>query len=231
MKFKKEIKTIFLDHSFNGVIQNDIRLNIILSPSLYWVKKVTLPVKFVRDAIKFLPSIFEDQLLEGEYKYFAYKYNDEFIAFAYDEKKILKLLKSKGISKANIENIYFAQSEFSNLKNAVKINKDEVLYVKDDIVIILPALWIKNRGNLDLQNLKLSKHSVELTRFGTIINKKSFYQISVILALFALLNGFEYFTTIDKMQDIADKKDTIFLKHNLKPTLFQNRSLLKKYTA
>jgi len=230
MNFKKNSKTIFLDKSFNQTIEDDVKLNIILSPSLYWVKKVSLSVKFVRDVIKFLPSIFEDQLLDNkEYKYFAYKDGDDFIAFAYNEKEILDLLKEKKISKSNIEHIYFAQSEFSNISVPIKINSNEVLYLKDNIVVLLPSSWVEKSKPLNLENLTLSKHYIELTQFGNILNKKSFYTLVAILLAFIFLNGFEYFTNLQRAKELENKKDKIFVKYNLKPTLFQNKSLLKKY--
>ena len=85
MKFNTQLKTLFLDpHS--EIEHTDEKVNIILSPALYWVKRQTLPVKYIRDAMKLLPSIFEESVPEGHYSYSAYKDGDTFVLFAYDDK-------------------------------------------------------------------------------------------------------------------------------------------------
>ncbi|MDQ7066925.1 MAG: hypothetical protein Q9M40_02365 [Sulfurimonas sp.] len=71
------------------------KVSIILSPSLYWVQKLSLRVKYVREVKKLLPSIFEDMLPAGQYSYSAYKRGDDFFIFAYEDKAILKLLQDK----------------------------------------------------------------------------------------------------------------------------------------
>ncbi len=229
MKFKKEYQTILFDPTKRYSFEKDVKVNVILPPSLYWVQKVQLPVKFVRDALKFLPSLFEDQLQEGqEYNYFTYKDGENFIAFAYKQDEILALLAKQGITKGNIEALYFAQSEFSHIKESIILNKEEVLTLKDGIVILLPKEWVSNVKALDTTTLKLSKHQIELTQFGD-LDKRKFFTLSFILVLFIALFGFEYFATTLESEKLAQKRVEVFEKYNLKATTFQNRALLKKY--
>ena len=229
-KFNKKLKTIFLDpHS--SVSQVDEKVNIIISPTLYWVKKVSLPVKSVREALKLLPSIFEDTIPEANYSYNAYKSGDDFIVFAYEDKLILDLLSEKGIASANISNVYFAQSELENIEGAVKINDSQSIYMKDGLLILVPCCWIEESGNLDVSNITHSKHSITLAQFGHIVDSKSLYKVGSIVAALVLLLSIELFITMQKSEQIQTSTDELFSKYKLKSTMFQNKSMLKKYNA
>lgn len=241
MKFNTDKKTVFLDPHSELVI-SDEKLDIILSPSLYWVKKVTLPLKYERDVKKLLVSLFEDVLPEGAYSYSVYKHiapngsapedgKNVFMIFAYEDKVILDLLQAQGILSANISSIHFAQSELDTLDGAVKINETQSIYVKDDVVTLVPCCWIEESGNLDLTNIKLSKHTITLAQFGHIVDNKSLITIGAILSVFIVLIWIELFIVKQNISKIELESSQIFAKHKLKPTMFQNKSLLKKYKS
>jgi len=226
--FNQKYKAIFLDPD-SPTIAVDEKVNIILSPSLYWVKKLSLPVKYARDAKKLLPSIFEDTLPEGNYSYSVYKQDDNFFAFAYDDKVIIDTLNKKGLTVSNIASVYFAQSELFFLKDTFKINDIQSIYVKDGIVILLPSGWVKESGKLDLDELKLSKNSITLTQFGHIVDKSSFYKISAVLIALILLVSTELFITRTKVNELIKLKEELFTKSKLQATMFQNEAELKQY--
>ena len=228
MKFKNKFKTIFLDPNASSYNLEE-KVNIILSPSLYWVKKLSLPVKYARDAKKLLPSIFEDSLPEGNYSYFAYKNGDDFYGFAYEDKVILDTLSKKGISTANIANIHFAQSELDGIDGALKVNDEQSVYVKDNIVLLVPCCWIKESGSLNISDITLSKHTIPLQQYSHIVNNSSLYKIGGVLLVLVIMIFSEYFITAQKTSKIVDMKDNIFLKYSLKSTMMQNRAMLKKY--
>lgn len=228
MKFNVDKKTVFLD-PHTELVLSDEKLNIILSPSLYWVKKITLPLKNARDAKKLLESLFEDQLPEGTYSYSVYKEDDFFYIFAYEDKTILDLLQRQGILSANISSVRFAQSELNTIEGAVKINETQSIYVKDSVVTLVPCCWIEEKGDLDLSDLKLSKHTITLAQFGHIVDNSSLIKIGAILSAFIVLVWIELFIVNKDISKIEEDTSQIFTKHKLKPTMFQNKSLLKKY--
>jgi len=207
------------------------RVNVVLSPSLYWVKKLELPVKRASDAQKLLPSIFEDTLGSGVYSYFVYKKDDYFYAFAYEDKVLLDLLLEKGVSSSNIANVYFAQSELEIEDSAYSIDKERSIYKKDDILIVVPTIWLENTQELDISELKLSKNSVNLAQYGHIVDKKSLYTLAAIVLAFIFLVLFEYVITTQKSSQISKAKEELFSKAKLQATMFQNRAILKKYKS
>jgi len=232
MIFNQKYKILFLDPNTDEHY-GDEKVGIILSPSLYWVKKLKLPVKSVREVKKLLPSIFEDTLTNGNYSYSAYKTSkeNEYIVFAYEDKTILDLLAKQNIQMHNIVSIHFAQTELSLIHGAMKINDMQSVYIKDDILVLVPCCWIEEKGTLVLDDVKLSNHKIHLQQFGHIVNIKSLYSIGAILVLFIVLTMSELFVTNSKINHIQDLQSELFSKYNLKSTMFQNKSMLKKYTS
>ena len=232
MIFNKKHKLLLLDPNSDVEIIED-KINIILSPSLYWVKRVTLPVKSIREAKKLLPSIFEDMLPVGNYSYSAYKGSNEseFFIFAYEDKKILDILSDKNISVANVENLYFAQSELLHVDGAMKINDIESVYIKDGILVLVPSSWVQNSDELDLDSVTLSNHKISLEQYSHILDTRTLYKIGAVLTLLIVLVLSELFITSNKSVSILESKDEIFAKNSLKPTMLQNRAMLKNYTA
>jgi hypothetical protein len=229
MKFKNTLKTIFLDPNSSKEFELDDKINVILSPSLYWVKKLSLPVKSVREVKKLLPSLFEDTLPEGNYSYYAYKSEDGFFVFAYEDKLILDTLAKKGVPASSVANVYFAQSELGKIESPLKINDFQSIYVKDEILVVIPSDWIAQSPELNVYDIYLSGHSIVLQQFGHIVNKKSLYKVSAIMLALSLLIATEYFITIHKSNQITAAQEELFEKYNLKSTIFQNKSMLKKY--
>jgi len=229
-KYKKEVDTIFLDTSSSDFTTLET-VNIVLSPSLYWVKKISLPVKNARDVKPLLPSLFEDYLPDGLYSYTAYKQGEDFFIFAYEDKKILELLNTKGITASQIQNVYFAQNELGFLDTAVKINERDSLYLKDDLLVLVPSEWVKESGDLDISSVSLSKKFITLKQFGHLINEKAIYILAGIFIFIIALIGIEYFITSQKTSTIYSQQEEIFLNHSLKPTMMQNRAMLKEYES
>lgn len=226
-KFNHKNKTIFLDPDSPEIVVDE-KVNLILSPSLYWVKKLSLPLKSASDAKKLLPSIFEETIPDGNYSYSVYKKDGNFFAFAYDDKMIIDTLTTKGIAISNVDSVYFAQSELS-FEGALKVNETQSLYLKDDILILLPCCWVEESGNLDLHEIALSKHSITLAQFGHIVDKSSFYKTGAILLALILLVTTELFVTNSKVNELVSLKEKLFSKAKLQATMFQNEATLKKY--
>lgn len=233
MKFNADKKRIvFLDPNSNIDVRFDEMIDLILSPSLYWVQRVDLPVKYLRDVKKLLPSLFEDLLPEGNYSYSVYKDENKeksFYIFAYEDKKIIDLVSSFNLNFSNISSVRFAQSELDDLEGAVKINEMQSIYVKDGVVTLVPCCWIEESGNIDLSKIKLSKHTITLAQFGHIVDSSSLYKVAGVLLAFSCLSFAQFIITKQKISSIEEQRSDLFSKYKLKPTMFQNKALLKKY--
>lgn len=219
-----------MDPNYDAVC-GDEKVDIILSPSLYWVKKISLPLSSLREVKTLLPSIFEEMLPEGIYSYSVYKSHEDssFYAFAYEDKKILDLIAQHNIPMANIASVRFAQSELDGFEHAMRLNDDQCLYVKDSLVVLVPSAWVNDKEELDLSKVVLSKHKVSLQQFAHIIDYKSLYGVISVLLILILLGFSELLITSQRSQEVVTKTDEIFIQNDLKPTMFENRSILKKF--
>jgi hypothetical protein len=235
MKFNVQKRIIFLDPNTPVEVDADEKVDIILSPSLYWIQRVKLPIKYTREVKKLLPSLFEDILPQGNYSYSVYKDESEdseenyYFIFAYEDKSIIDLAASYSISSSNIASVRFIQSVLGSLEGAVKINKTQSICVKDGVVTLVPCCWIKESGDLDMDSLALTKHTITLAQFGHIVDNSSLYKIAGVLVAFTLVIFAEYFITKQKITSLDAQTQELFKKHDLKPTMFQNKAVLKKY--
>ena len=141
---KKNSDIIFI-HTNNAYDLGNGRYNIILSPAFYWIKKENVGVGSIFSAKKIASAVFEGEIPENEYKYFAKKTSQkgEYYFFAYNEKEILNKLKTLGVEIRNIKAIYFAQNEFEDIANPISINKKTAIIQKDGIISLAPANFIK----------------------------------------------------------------------------------------
>lgn len=233
MRFKKEHAKFFLDPLAKSApsLEASQKVDLVLSPALYWVKKVKLPVKKSRDVKRLLPSLFEDLLPEGNYSYHAYKSGEEYLIFAYEEQRILELLFKFGIAFAQIGSVHFAQSLGAFLETPRRINETQALLLKDDLVIIAPLAWVDAQEELEMDGVRLSNNTIRLQQYGHIVDSSSVNKISIALLLLAFVVGAEIFVTHMKKAEVLSKKEELFTQYKLQATMMQNRSLLAGYLS
>ena len=225
--FKTKAKAFFVDVDSPSYTL-DTAVNVILSPSLYWVKRVSLPVKYLRDVKSLLPSLFEDILPEGKYSYSAVKENEEFLLFAYNDKEILDLLAEKGITATNLNSIYLSQNEFDTLKSPVKVTTNSILTLQNSVVVKLPLVLFPDAEPLDLSEHVFSKQTIHLTRFNQIADKKSQMVFGSILGFLIVMFTTEWLITSSKVTAIVEKQSEVFEHYNLQATSFQNEAVHAK---
>ena len=231
LTFKQAQRNIYLDSMTNVEFDPQIKYNIILSPHLYWVKKLSLPLKNAKEVKKVAHTLFEESLPEDvSYSYEVYKKGEDFFVFAYDDAEILALLEEKGIASANIAAAYFAQSELDTLEGAYRVNDAEALQVKEGVVVLLPSEWFDALKILDIEGIKLSKHRLKLQHFSSFIEKSSLNKIIIALAFMVVVLVVELFFYKHQVTLLAEEKENIFSKYHLKPTMMQNRAILEHYT-
>jgi hypothetical protein len=227
MFFKTEAQVHFVDTK-TPAVETDAMLDIILSPAFYWVKRRKLPVRFLREAKKLAPSVFDDTLPEGEYSYTAYKEGEEYLLFAYNDKAILDQLLNKGIKPSQINRVYFAQSEFNQIDHPVAISTSHVLGLHDGIVVKLPAALSEQASPIDLSWHKCSSHTVDLARYAHIADRQSVIRFGSFMAVLTLLFLIELAIVSDKTEAIEAEQAGLFAKYDLKSTMMQNEAILKQ---
>lgn len=225
MIFDSSSQTVFVDTD-TPPLQSDATFNVILSPSYYWVKRLALPVRYLHEVKKLLPSLFEEILPEGKYSYSAYRDGEEYLLFAYNDKAILDALGEKGIKPAQIKKVYFAQSEFGGSETPIALEGNSVLTRQNGVIIKLPSVLVEGAQPYDMAAHKLSKQGVELARYAHIADRKSQMLVVLFMGLLIVLFAFEWTITVLKASEIDKERSALFEKHGLQQTLMQNRAVL-----
>jgi len=231
---RKRLKILFLDKETQYRSQTDERLNIILSPSYYWFKKATLPVKYVTQAQALAASQFDGIVPEGSYKYTVIKQEDLFWLFAYDEASIAQKLKELGIKPSQVEAFYLAQYEFQNLKLPVAIAGNKVLVQNDGVVSVMPRAFVDAVQTLDaaLDHLKLSKHRITLNLFqNSVLDEKWIYRFSAVSIVFIVLYLASYLLLKSDLKALRTEQLALTQQYKLPQTSFQLKSLMRSLTS
>jgi len=207
------LKRILYTKFFNEEIKE--KVDIILSPQFYWIKKIDIPIKSQREAKKIAQNYFD---LKGNFLFDAVKIGDTFFAIALD--KNLEL----NINKKYINSLRIAQVELYNF-DEINIASNYQLKKIEDILFCFP-INNSQAPNIDeiLPNLKLSNYTINLYN-AVEIDKTS---ISLMLFIFLILNisldGLIY-TYKKELSNIKAKKEQLS-KYNLPLTNIQLDSIL-----
>jgi len=226
------MNTIFL-HFKTPVSKFTGKLNIILSPQLYWVRYFELPLNSTKEVLEILPNLFDEYILENDLSYYTVKQKDgRFVAFAYNKTKILEYLKKASISVEQISNIYFAQIEFKKFieqssLTCIKVDSVCLSYI-DELLVQIPVCFDKNINNsIDIQSLQLSKHTINLTNQSKYFTKELVYKLSLIFFILIILNVSKIVSLEFKKSSLPMKIDTIKTKYNMPNSLIQTKSIIK----
>jgi len=227
MGFRKTALPLFVDVHTSVNLQKDQIFDLILSPSFYWVKHVSIPVKSLHEAKKFLPSLFEDTVPKGKYSYYAYKDEDTYIIFAYDDKKILDILAQKGIDSEQINNVYFSQSEFQDSEQALSIDDTSVLDIENNIVVKLPKDFVNTFEPLQLNDHHFSEHTIALAKYAHIATTKSLIQFALFMGALISIFALDWIVSEAKISEFDDAPVKLYTEHNLPATKIQNEVILE----
>lgn len=227
MDFRKTGSPLFVDIHTSVNVQDKQIFDLILSPSFYWVKHITIPIKSTSELKKFLPSLFEDTVPQGKYSYYAYPDGDTYLAFAYDDKEILDILSKKGINSEHINRVYFAQSEFQELQEAVAIDKDSVLDSEDHVIVKLPKELVHTSVPLNLDEHVFSKHTITLAKYTHIATTKSLIQFSLFMGALIAIYMLDLIVSEVKIDEFEAAPLKLYAEHKLPATKIQNEVILE----
>lgn len=223
---------VFIDKDNSVALQTNVE--VILSPTFYWVKKEQLPVKKATQAKKLLPAIFDGSLPEGEYKYIAENAEESgwFYIYAYDELKIADELESLNVDLSKIKKIHFAQSYIKECEKAVDLNNGYALVNDNGILCRLPKSLVNE--SIPLENFLKSakKHkapSIFISkRLPFSVDPSTLIKFAVAIFIVAVLYVAEYAIYLKTYNDLLSKNSSLYEKYNIPKTGYQRRARIKK---
>lgn len=211
----QKVSTLFL-HPGRELSAAEGKVNIIISPALYWFRDETLPVKSVNQAKKLAPSIFESFLPPGEYSYSVIKREESFWLFAYKDEVIAETLRQSGCKNAQVEKLYFAQTEFFDAQEALTLDEKQVLVNNAGVVTILPLQYVPLAKPLEpfCRNHILFGPAISVNLYqNSFIDDKNLYRLMAITIGFIMLYLGDY----------------MLARHGMKAALAQQYGLQEHY--
>ena len=196
--------TVTLDHS----------VNVMLTPQFYTMKKEALPVKYLYQAKKIAPSLFEGLLDEnGTYEYFVFKEKESWVFIAYDPEEIREFLLSRGITTEHLSKVFFAQQAAEAFRQPVVLSEKEALMTIDGTVTLVP------KGVLP-SDLKTTGFDAGFTpssgvvlqgAYASLVSRKEAIVLAAIFAIFAavfFIEGWQYSRSLkvqqQELQELLD---------------------------
>lgn len=220
--------TLFLDREAQPVSVQG-KVDLILSPSLYWFRTEALPVKTVFQAKKLAPSVFDAITPEGVYSYHVLKRDEGFWLFAYNEEQIIDAVTRTGIRPSDVRHIYFAQTECAALETPLRLGATRILSSVDGVVTELPARYAATAEEASsfFETHERKGPTVGITLYhSTLLDKKQFKRLSIVAGIFALLYGIEYFTARAQLATLLEEQEKIADTYRLPQTSFERDGLI-----
>ncbi len=222
-------KVIGLIDKQTGKVKVEDKINIVLTPSYYWIKRAYLDVNFTSAALKYAPSIFEGMLPEGNYAYYALKDGKEYIFFAYEPDEIISSIKAKGIQPSQIAGIYFAQNEMGGITAPIQCNKREAVVLHNDTLLQVPIYLVdESKMKRSLEDItQLSKHKIVLHKSSITHSMKELAPIMIAVAALIVLYAAQLLMSFVQKEEIT-AQPSVFQEYRLPSTFVQNSSIEKK---
>jgi hypothetical protein len=196
------------------------KISLILLPSLYWIKKVILPVHTSSEAQTIAASVYEGTLpTDQTYDYLAYHVGEhEFILIAFSKAIIRQAISALGINTKDIVSLFFAQSEFNELKYPLHLGDDRALIVNDGVVLYLPLSYVDDKAPKfrSSDEILLSNHELTYGYFeDDRIDKRSLSFTYVLAALIITVLLAQMYKLNQTYLVLQDEKSTIQTRTNL----------------
>jgi len=210
------LKIILYTKDFNEKIKE--KVDIILSPEFYWIKKIDFKIKNLKEAKKISKNLFK--LPNEEYYFDAFKINDNFFVIAIKKNLDIK------IEKKYINSIRLAQIELYDYE-CIKV-RNCIMKKIDDILFCLPLKNLNEKCvSIEeiLDKIKLSKHTFNI--FNIInIDKEILFYIFASLLIFNVTFLMEAINYKYELNKIEKERQILSEKYNLPINNYQLNAIL-----
>ena len=200
-------KMLLLVHRDMEHVSLDHRVNIMLTPQFYTMKKEELPVKYLYQAKRIAPSLFDGLLDEQRsYEYFVWREKEVWVFIAYSPEEIKSFLDTKGISEEQLSKVFFAQQAQQAFLQPFVLNNKAALVTVDDVVVLVPKSALPKEYDLaHFDEHFMPKSGISLPgNSNTFIGRKEAIILTVIFIMFAgifFFEGWQYSRSLKKQKN------------------------------
>jgi len=209
-------------------------VNVMLTPQYYTLKREDIPVKYLYQAKKIAPSLFEGLLEEvGEYSYLVYKEEEQWIFIAYNLGQIRSLLLSKGIQPEKVSKIFFAQQAVDAFTAPMFLGEKEALVVMENTVVVVPRQALKEETKpLTFDDSFTPKTGISIGGGvqGSLLDVTQAALLSTLFILFAAIFFVEGSRYTNSSSEIEEEMQMLLEDHPILQSKIQRESVAQKYT-
>lgn len=235
MNLRTNKKELILVHATMEPVKPLKNVNILLTPQFYTLKKEILPIKYLYQAKKIAPSLFEGLLDRTlSYDFFVFKEGDAWVFIAYSIKKITDFLREKGIMPEKISKLYFAQQVLGMLQDPIPLGKKEILAAIDDTAVVVPVAALDEMPQLGAFDAKFTppKGVTPYIAYGSLLSFKQAAAIAVLLIAFAaayVIEGIWHTQTSPHQQE--QELEKLVASYPVLQSKYARESIAAKYKA
>ena len=201
---------------------------LVLPPSDYWAKKVTLNVNTAQQALAYAPAVFD---LGSQYHYQAKKIEDHtFVLVAYNPAEVSEKILALS-NPSEIRYVTFSQWVFADQTQPIALGKGHYLTHLDEIVIELDGAYIDTNLSISLNDaLKVPQYFLKTvaiqTLIPTILTSKTLQTTFILLlVLLGNLMAKSYFN-YQEITQLKEQTQTILDTSNLPQTSIEREAIL-----
>ena len=234
MSFLGNSKALLL--AYSGMKEQSLShsVNIMLTPQFYTLKKEKLPLKYLYQAKKIAPSLFDGFLEDAQkYEYLVYKEEDEWVFIAYDMEAISNFLSSKGIKPEQVSKIFFSQQVSASFAAPVLLGEKEALVSLNGTVTVLPQAALKENSEiLTFDDSFTPKTGVAPQgAHGSVLSKKQTIGLTAFFMLFAFMFLVEGWRYTHDFQETEEEMQVLLEEHPSLQSDYTRKSIAEKYRS
>lgn len=198
MNFMGSNKELLLVHASMEPVSLSESVNVMLTPQFYTYKKEVLPVKYLYQAKRIAPSLFDGLLETGRsYEYFVFKEGEGWAFIAYDAEKISAFLLSRGVKPEQVSKLFFAQQSPSSFVDPVFLGEKEALITLDETVVVVPQKVLDEETKSFLFNDSFTPRTGVTLQgaYGSLLSMRQAVAVAAVFTLFAgmfFVEGWRY---------------------------------------
>lgn len=209
------------------------KIDVLLTPQFYTLKREPIPVKYAYQAKRIAPSLFEGLVeSEGEYNYLLTKEKEGWLFIAYDVVKIKAFLKIKGIKSEQVGKVFFTQYMIDYITSPISLGDNSVLVVLDDTVVIAPeSAFITDELENKFDNKMKLSNGVSLGS-GTSSSGVSLFHTIILSVIFVMFTGMFVVEGLRYSGDSIEQQEEMESLLEDYPTLrssYTRKNISKKY--
>lgn len=232
MNFSGSSRPLVLVHrAMPTVTGMEGRVDVMVTPQFYTLKREELQVRFAHQAQKIAPSLF-DGLLEtpAKHDYFVYREDESWVFIAYNPKEIAAFLESRGIAPQQVAKLFFAQQAREHFTVPVPLGEKEALAVIGQTVTVVPraVLHEEQWGTFD-ETFRPNKGVSFGATGASLLTRTQAFSLAAIFFLFGTIwvaEGWRYGRTNTTLQS---KLETYYTTYPSLQSAYTRDSIAAKY--